>query len=531
MTEAQKESPHLIFNLFLSQNRKFFADRARGSHPNGNIFVNASYRDEYIVESTMKIACAAADILDMRLVVLPHIACTKKSVKIIRSYNPSLVIDVKSAMFREIARSFMSAFGIVKRVKTGEDIIALKVNEVPVGIHIYDYLLRKLSRSTLKSLTLSDKVRILIELLYYFAAANVLSSTPTDFAILPDNAYRDGMIFELVKRKKLPCIVGIDLNGISMHKYVPNEGYDDHCRTPDVSIVSNIIQTPAVMARAMDYFQNRFSGRIAQHDVMRAFDPTKRSVDRETLEKNYRIGANKKIILVMAHVFRDAPHAYPRLLFKDYEEWLVDTCLALSSNKNVSFLVKGHPSSELYGEVGLTETILAHHGLERAFLPNDVNTNSLFRAVDVVVTCGGTAGMEFPCFGVPVLVAARPSYAKFSYVISPNTKDAYLNEITKIHLLPKLSGEQVREAQAVLFAIQSVMQVPKRELGLGAQEFYLGAKIDTEVFMREMINDCVKPEGYENLKLCMRRLLSGSERNLLDLSKIDMHSLLSNVGR
>jgi len=529
MTYPTQEDPSDILKTFLSYNRSFFGERRKGIDTKGNVLVNASYRNEFLLASTMKIARAVADVLDMGILVLPHFAFGKRSTAIIRSYNPTRILNIRLPMLRETFRRFRTAFKVVRGLSTGEDLVALKINEVPVGIHIYDYLLRKLGLSTLKNLTFSMKFRILIELLYYFAIVEIFSSNQPSFVLLPDNAYREGMIFELVKKEKLPGIVGIDLNGVSMHKFDSHDSYDAHCRTPDISIVSKIIQTPLLMERAVDYFQNRFSGQIPQHDVMRAFDPSKKSVNRETLAKNYGIEFGKKIVLVMAHVFRDAPHAYPGLLFRDYEEWLVSTCAALSSNKNVSFLVKGHPSADLYDEIGLTETILAHNGFEKAFLPDDVNTSSLFHAVDVVVTCGGTAGMEFPCFGVPVLVAARPSYANFSYVISPPTREEYFSEIERLHLLSKLSDEQIREARAVLFTIQSVMQVPKREIGLGSQEFYMGAELDIGVFMREMISDCVNPEGYERLKSYISRLLRGPERNLIDLSKIEVPAGLSNV--
>ena len=63
-----------------------------------------------------------------------------------------------------------------------------------------------------------------------------------------------------------------------------------------------------------------------------------------------KLDPSKPIILVAAHVFSDAPNGLNDLLFDDFHEWLIETCLELKKNEKINFIVKEHPSSSLYGE-------------------------------------------------------------------------------------------------------------------------------------------------------------------------------------
>jgi hypothetical protein len=153
-------------------------------------------------------------------------------------------------------------------------------------------------------------------------------------------------------------------------------------------------------------------------------------------------------------------------------------------------------------------------------LEKQVNTRSLFDIVDVLVTCGGTAGMEFPCFGVPVLVAAKPPYASYPFVVSPGTLAGYFAELDRIHTYGRLNPTDAQTASAVLYVTQCLMQVEKNGIGLGSQPYLLGVKFDRDLFLREMIQDCSEGSGYHRLVAAMETFVHGEPRNLLDWDKL-----------
>jgi hypothetical protein len=73
-----------------------------------------------------------------------------------------------------------------------------------------------------------------------------------------------------------------------------------------------------------------------------------------------------------------------------------------------------------------------------------INTQSLFPVVDYVLTVNGTVGMEFPCYGIPAILAGTGRYDGLGFTVDPATKAEYFAVLKRLHEMPPLSQE-VRE--------------------------------------------------------------------------------------
>ena len=74
----------------------------------------------------------------------------------------------------------------------------------------------------------------------------------------------------------------------------------------------------------------------------------------------------------------------------------------------------------------------------------EINTRSLFPVVDYALTVNGTVGMEFPCFGVPAIVAGTGRYNGRGFTIDPATREEYFALLKGLHQIPSL-GREARE--------------------------------------------------------------------------------------
>ena len=134
----------------------------------------------------------------------------------------------------------------------------------------------------------------------------------------------------------------------------------------------------------------------------------KKSKQRKTFLSTIIWIKQKKIVAVVPHIFCDAPHAYPNNLYSDYYEWFVETVKILSQNNYIDVIVKEHPSANLYGEEGKLDEIIKDYNFNIIKIASSENQYSLIQAADLVVTCGGTIGLEFSCVGKPVILALNP---------------------------------------------------------------------------------------------------------------------------
>ena len=509
-----------MFRRFLAANRKFFSNRplpvnSIESVPSIVVAILGS-NDIHISSVTMKFSKAFAEVLNRKLVVVPSIRNSFRHRRLVDSFLPERTVPIAWSLIRTFLTKFPLIVSTAVGIKCGRDIAELAVEGVPVGIHLYDSLLMGRQLSTIEKVSLRLKLRIVVELAYYFAAMRIVQQFSEPVVVLPDNTYRQGMVFEYLRSREIRCLAGLNINELTIYKYHTAREYQDFCRTPSFELIDRIVNDERLYEQAEQYLAERISGGEKHHDVIRAYDPEKIMASMDMLVEQHGIDVAKPIVLVAAHVFSDAPHAYPNQLYQDYQHWLIETCRHLAQNTSINFLVKEHPSAALYDEQGLAEKILTSVNMAGHLLSNDVNTQSLFDLIDVLVTCGGTAGMEFPCFGVPVVCISSPPYVHMSYVHRARDKAEYAALLGKIHTLGQVSESGKAQAKAVLFALNKVMRLDKTEYGFGTQPMRRGEAFDDDLFLGELIEDCESGQGYERLTTVLHSFWEGRELNLMD---------------
>jgi hypothetical protein len=438
--------------------------------------------------------------------------------RIIRSFAIPHIASTFGTMLSGCLRHPAGVLRCFRHLVSGQRLVRLKIDSHPIGRHIYDHLLRRHGLPRLGVLSMRIRFEAAVELAYYFGVKRLLDRIQCSFAILGDNTYRQGITFEILKQRGIPSLCAIDLNGMSAHIYRTRQDYEDHCRTADASLVQAFDTDPAVQDAARSALNARTSGREIQHDLIRAYSSAKRTPAAEELRRELGAAEGKKMVVVMAHIFQDAPHAYPGTLFPDYSQWLVETCRRLIRNPNVALIVKEHPSVELYHEQGTIDKVLAELGPGRIRIVKDINTRSFFDCADAVVTCGGTCGMEFPCFGVPVVVAARPPYSGFSFITRSATRQEYFSTLDSIHRIPGLTEQQIHLARTVFYVLQRVQKVDKSRLGLGTQGYTLGSASDPDKAWREMLDDLTAGDGRQRLLTYLAEIFDSGLLNLVESS-------------
>jgi hypothetical protein len=511
-----------LFQKYLEANLTFFAPiMARIGPEAGSMYVDPTTCDPVALNAMLRLVVAIAQTRNLRPIVMTTGFGAGKEGQILRSFAVPRRASTFGAMFFGYLANPAGVWRCLRRIRTGAQLVRLKIGSHPIGRHIYDHLLRRHGLPTLESLTARLRFEAAVEIAYYFGVKRLLDRTHCTFALLGDNTYRQGITFEILKERGTPSLCGIDINGMSAHLYRTRADYLNHCRTVDEAVVQALDRDPAIQDAARAALDARTSGREKQHDLIRAYNVAKRTPAAEELKREFGAGDGKKLVVVMAHIFQDAPHAYPGALFNDYSQWLIETCRRLARNPRVALIVKEHPSIELYHEQGTIDKVLEALGLEQVRIVKDLNTRSFFDCADVVVTCGGTCGMEFPCFGVPVVVAARPPYSGFSYITRPSTRRAYFAVLDNIDRIPGLTEKQIHLARTVFYVLQRIQKVDKRRLGLGTQGLSLGQPSDEDRTWREMLDELSAGDGHKRMLAYLAEIFDSGFLNLVD------HSLLS----
>lgn len=178
----------------------------------------------------------------------------------------------------------------------------------------------------------------------------------------------------------------------------------------------------------------------------------------------------KKTAVIYSHVVWDASFYYGKNLFKDYDDWLVQTVKEACANPNIQWVIKLHPDyiwqtkfMEKDSEMRDMIAILANTG---GTLPDhvkvvppdtDISTYSFFGVADFCITVRGTIGLECPVFGITTFTAGTGRYAGLGFTEDSSSVGEYLEKMRTIHHIPALDPERrtlARKHAYGLFALR-----------------------------------------------------------------------------
>ncbi len=183
----------------------------------------------------------------------------------------------------------------------------------------------------------------------------------------------------------------------------------------------------------------------------------------------------KKTAGIFSHMAWDAAFFFGSCLFEDFENWLFETVKFVAAEcPTMNWVIKLHPFNvfKLKRE-GRTEE--SEMRLLRSLMPlpphvrimratTDINTRSLFPVVDYVLTVNGTVGMEFPCYGIPALLAGTGRYDGRGFTIDPSTKEEYFRTLKMLHTIPPLGPEARRLARRHFLTVMTRRQVSLEDI-------------------------------------------------------------------
>jgi hypothetical protein len=201
--------------------------------------------------------------------------------------------------------------------------------------------------------------------------------------------------------------------------------------------------------RMREYMRNRFSGDLNDHDVQNAF-ADKKHFEEPRLERKLSTRANRPVVLIAPHVFSDAPHSDRDMVYEDYYKWFIHTLDITQSIPDVQWLVKPHPSAEMYEEGDVVRK-LVQEKYHVQLVPNEAATNSILEISDAVVTVRGTIGMEALMFDCDVILAGNAIYDDIASVIVCENEREYMHELTSLDVSGGVPMEDKKYAMAAIY--------------------------------------------------------------------------------
>lgn len=345
-----------------------------------------------------------------------------------------------------------------------EGLQSMNAAGIDLGRNLYEDILRNSSLSTIRSCKNKTCIKKIFHLLWAtYALKAMMKEKPIEAAVIDDMAYHEGMFIRLFMAcgaRVYACsnvsehLVELDNNG----EVIRHSGYSaKRCRKAYDELEEDCI------AKADEILEARFSGKNGR-EIDRAAFAGKKVLSRDDMIEAYGLDSSKKTAVIMAHTFTDAVFNFGRYYFRDYYDWVEQTLKLARDIKDVNWILKPHPSRDVYNEsVDSIEALFDKYKADNmCMLADDVSAESIKNIADVVVTIAGNAGAEFACLGIPAVIVGDAFYKGYGFTMEPASFDEYKKVLESLGNIDRLGDKEINAAKKLFYVRNSSINNPAK---------------------------------------------------------------------
>ncbi len=407
-----------------------------------------------------------------------------------RKYNSSIIYLSQGNRLSPLLRFYLSSFNkeshvltineitsqrrseiislsmeIFESLNSPLDILKITYKNILIGEFIYDSILAKTKAAFVEKLDKSVLVQIEKSITTLVACEIIDSRYKIRSCVLSHKVGSFyGPMISFTNLRKIETFLGIGGVGtigkrqnIEHLKELPISQF-----RPPSRLVELGMKSKSITDRSEEYLKRRINGKVEGNiDADRAFNSQGKYFSEVTDFCTFYNIKYRPLVFVMLHAFNDYPH-YERIIFDDYYHWLLETLMITSEIKDVNWIFKEHPSAVFWPDnLNLNELILEHNKHQNLVLldhEENFNTACIKDIAHAVITCIGTAGLEFSCFGIPAILGGINHYSSYGITINNDSLADYRSSLLNISTIEKLDQRDILKAKVLFFLIEGVIR-------------------------------------------------------------------------
>ena len=338
--------------------------------------------------------------------------------KICQSFGCSQYIFV-SLSFDEEKKCIEKADNIFRNLTTKEALCDLCIDDINVGMNIYDTYLQQLWEPTvdLKDIRLKALIEDAVKMIFFWR--QYFSTHKVKVFITDTEHYMQAIVASLA------AACGVEVYAIGMghgvklsKRYAWNENFRYYHKL--YQQLPKDLQTAGIQW-AQRQLKRRLDGEVG---VDMGY-VTKSAFSRASNYCSRALSKNKAFkVLIATHDFFDSPHGLgEKHLFPDFYEWLCHLGV-IAQNTPYEWYVKVHPDESKQTIEVIRDLINKYPKLQ--WVDQNIPHQQLIdEGIRVVLTVYGTVGCEYPLLGIPVINAGYNPHIAYNFNLHPKTIQEY----------------------------------------------------------------------------------------------------------
>ena len=402
------------------------------------------------------------------------------------NFEPCGLVDIEDKFGKRIIKSFkvnnfihhpkLSIFGRLKylliafvKIRNFENVdqfISYKIDGINYGRCVYDHILRNTSGGTLEKINFKVFFFLSEAIFYNNFYKNLFLNNNFEYLIMSETQFLpSNIIFQNALQNNVKVISRIGgTKKISARLYKSkDEMFQSNNKISKTQLNETIKnENYQYSNKGFEIIKKLYDGERKHHDQASTKNYDYNNLNKKThkeLLKYFGWDKTKKICTIYSHNLYDGNYINEWRIFRDNLTWLRKTLIYIKENgSNMNWIVKDHPSD--FGK-NRSKDITTFKEFQKIigesnnikFFPNEFKTNILKDVTDCLFTSQGSAGLEYPCFGIPSIICGDAYYQGLGFTMEPkNEKDYYkiINNIDNV-ILRGLSSEQIQKARSAFY--------------------------------------------------------------------------------
>lgn len=345
---------------------------------------------------------------------------------------------------------------IFDKLKTKQDILDLRIENILVGDLFYDEYLASRSKATIDINDKQFKYFLIDAITLFYFWFDYIRNNKINSVVLSHSVYFVGLLGRIAIAKEVPVyqVSGKYAYYLNRKNFIKMSGFSEGKEEFDK--LSSYYKDSLVKI-SKKQLENRFKG----------ISDVKQSNDQETSVKIFgKVDKTKKIlsinknrtkILVAAHCFQDAVHAYGENLFTDFYEWIDFLGKKSQANNNYEWYFKIHPA--IYDRNINHANYFVKKYPKIKILPKEITNNQLvYEGISVVLTTYGSVGHEYPLFNIPVVNACiNGPHQPYNINFYPKNINEYSDIIDDLEKIKVENPNKIKESIYEYYSMRYLM--------------------------------------------------------------------------
>lgn len=450
---------------------------------------------------------------------------------VFESYSVKDFIGYPRISFFKRLKFILKSMSILNNYKKVDDFLNFSIKETNIGKPVYDHILRNTGIGTSNKIGLKFYFYLAEALYAHNFFSKIFQNNDFEYLIMSENQFLPSSIVfqvalenntKVVQRVLGPKKIGVRLydsnyKKFEVHLKINNKLFNKFYESDNNEKYSEL---------GFNLINKLFSGEMTHYDQnsLNVYNKEKKYSTNDFYEK-MEWEKSTRICTIFSHNLLDGNYNNDWRIFKDNLTWLRETLhFVVNSKQNINWIVKEHPSE--YGKkkakTSTYEEFIKIVGLDKKnikFFPKEFNSSILKETTNFVLTSQGSAGYEYPCFGIPSMICGDSFYQGFGISIEPNNSEQYFNYLKDLeNLIDKgISKDQLKRARILFYICNDVIKINHPLL----PEFDISRALNKKFFYNEMIDliNNYDPKS-DKFKIDLRHQFINSQRHMFDSEKL-----------